>query len=434
MSLKSSTNTAVNTYELIIEVGGEDFDKAVNNVYNREKKDIQLKGFRKGKAPRKLVEKEFGENVFWETAINDICNSEIPTAVEQENLEIVDTPAVELVSANINDGVVLKVTCTTKPEVTIENYKGILADKPSDEVTDADVDAQLEQMQKRNARMISVDDRPAQLNDQVVIDFEGFQDGVAFEGGKAENFELGLGSHQFIPGFEDAIVGHNVGEEFDIEVTFPEDYGMESLAGKPATFKIKLHEINSQELPEFDDDFVKEISEFDTVDEYKTDAKAKLETSKKANADAEFNNNVMQKVIDLVQGEIPECMFRQRVDRLVSDFEQRLKTQGMTLEMYLQYTGMDLDGFKKTFEDRAKEEVTLRLALEKIAQLENVEVTDEEVDNYIKDIADANKVNPEMVKQFIGVENIKDDLMVEKASKIVLDSAVAQEPTEVPAE
>lgn len=434
MSLKSSTNTAVNTYELIIEVGGEDFDKAVNNVYNREKKDIQLKGFRKGKAPRKLVEKEFGENVFWETAINDICNSEIPTAVEQENLEIVDTPAVELVSANINDGVVLKVTCTTKPEVTIENYKGILADKPSDEVTDADVDAQLEQMQKRNARMISVDDRPAQLNDQVVIDFEGFQDGVAFEGGKAENFELGLGSHQFIPGFEDAIVGHNVGEEFDIEVTFPEDYSMESLAGKPATFKIKLHEINSQELPEFDDDFVKEISEFDTVDEYKTDAKAKLETSKKANADAEFNNNVMQKVIDLVQGEIPECMFRQRVDRLVSDFEQRLKTQGMTLEMYLQYTGMDLDGFKKTFEDRAKEEVTLRLALEKIAQLENVEVTDEEVDNYIKDIADANKVNPEMVKQFIGVENIKDDLMVEKASKIVLDSAVAQEPTEVPAE
>lgn len=434
MSLKSSTNTAVNTYELIIEVGGEDFDKAVNNVYNREKKDIQLKGFRKGKAPRKLVEKEFGENVFWETAINDICNSEIPTAVEQENLEIVDTPAVELVSANINDGVVLKVTCTTKPEITIENYKGILADKPSEEVTDADVDAQLEQMQKRNARMISVDDRPAQLNDQVVIDFEGFQDGVAFEGGKAENFELGLGSHQFIPGFEDAIVGHNVGEEFDIEVTFPEDYGMESLAGKPATFKIKLHEINSQELPEFDDDFVKEISEFDTVDEYKTDARAKLETNKKANADAEFNNNVMQKVIDLVQGEIPECMFRQRVDRLVSDFEQRLKTQGMTLEMYLQYTGMDLDGFKKTFEDRAKEEVTLRLALEKIAKLENVEVTDEEVDNYIKDIADANKVNPEMVKQFIGVQNIKDDLMVEKASKIVLDSAVAQEPTEVPAE
>lgn len=434
MSLKSSTNTAVNTYELIIEVSGEDFDKAVNTVYNREKKDIQLKGFRKGKAPRKLVEKEFGENVFWENAINDICNAEIPVAVEQEKLEIVDTPAVELVSANITDGVVLKVTCTTKPEITIENYKGILAEKPSEEVTDADINAQLEQMQKRNARMISVDDRPAQLNDQVVIDFEGFQDGVAFEGGKAENFELGLGSHQFIPGFEEAIVGHNVGEEFDIEVTFPEDYGMESLAGKPATFKIKLHEITAQELPEFDDDFVKEISEFDTVDEYKADARAKLEVNMKNNSEAEFNNNVMQKVIELVQGEIPECMFRQRVDRLVSDFEQRLKTQGMGLDMYLQYTGMDLDGFKETFKERAKDEVTLRLALEKIAQLENVEVTDEEVDTYIKEIADANKVNADMVKQFIGVESIKADLSVEKASKIVLESAVVQAPAEVSAE
>ncbi len=434
MSLKSSTNTAVNTYELIIEVGGEDFDKAVNTVYNKEKKDIQLKGFRKGKAPRKLVEKEFGENVFWENAINDLCNSEIPVAIEQEKLEIVDTPAVELVSASINDGVVLKVTCTTKPEITIENYKGILAEKPSEEVTDADVDAQLEQMQKRNARMISIDDRPAQLNDQVVIDFEGFQDGVAFEGGKAENFELGLGSHQFIPGFEDAIVGHNVGEEFDIDVTFPEDYGMESLAGKPATFKIKLHEITSQELPEFDDDFVKEISEFDTVDEYKADARTKLQVSMKNNSEAEFNNNVMQKVIDLVQGEIPECMFRQRVDRLVSDFEQRLKTQGMGLDMYLQYTGMDLDSFKETFKERAKDEVTLRLALEKIAELENVEVSDEEVDNYIKEIADANKVNVDMVKQFIGVENIRADLTVEKASNLVLENAVVQSPAEVPAE
>ncbi|MCC8069535.1 MAG: trigger factor [Ruminococcus sp.] len=434
MSLKSSTNTAVNTYELIIEVGGEDFDKAVNTVYNKEKKDIQLKGFRKGKAPRKLVEKEFGENVFWENAINDLCNSEIPVAIEQEKLEIVDTPAVELVSASITDGVVLKVTCTTKPEITIENYKGILAEKPSEEVTDADVDAQLEQMQKRNARMISIDDRPAQLNDQVVIDFEGFQDGVAFEGGKAENFELGLGSHQFIPGFEDAIVGHNVGEEFDIDVTFPEDYGMESLAGKPATFKIKLHEITSQELPEFDDDFVKEISEFDTVDECKADARTKLQVSMKNNSEAEFNNNVMQKVIDLVQGEIPECMFRQRVDRLVSDFEQRLKTQGMGLDMYLQYTGMDLDSFKETFKERAKDEVTLRLALEKIAELENVEVSDEEVDNYIKEIADANKVNVDMVKQFIGVENIRADLTVEKASNLVLENAVVQSPAEVPAE
>lgn len=434
MSLKSSTNTAVNTYELIIEVSGEDFDKAVNKVYNKEKKDIQLQGFRKGKAPRKIVEKIYGENVFWENAINDLCNSEIPVAVEQEKLEIVDTPAVELVSASINDGVVLKVTCTTKPEITIENYKGISAVKPSEEVTEDDVNAQLEQMQKRNARFISIDNRPAQMGDQVVIDFEGFQDGVAFEGGKAENFELGLGSKQFIPGFEEAIVGHNIDEEFDIEVTFPENYGMESLAGKPATFKIKLHEITAQELPEFDDDFVKEISEFDTVDEYKADAKAKLETNMKNNAEAEFTNNVMQKVIDLVQGEIPQCMFNQRVDRLVSDFEQRLKTQGMGLEMYLQYTGMDMDSFKETFQQRAKDEVTLRLALEKIAQLENLEISAEELDNYFNDIANANQLNVDMVKNFIGEENAKADLLVEKASKLVIDNAVITETEEAKAE
>jgi len=434
MSLKSSTNTAVNTYELIIEVSGADFDSAVNKVYNREKKDIALQGFRKGKAPRKLVEKYYGENVFWEQAINDICNTEIPVAVETEKLEIVDTPAVELVSASITDGAVLKVTCTTKPEISIENYKGITAVKPSEEVSDADVDAQLEQMQKRNARMISIDDREAQTGDQVIIDFEGFVDGVAFEGGKAENFELGLGSHQFIPGFEEAIIGHKLGEEFDIEVTFPEDYGMESLAGKPATFKIKINEITAQELPAFDDDFVKEISEFDTVEEYKADAKAKLSENMKNNSTAEFNNNVMTKVIELVQGEIPECMFNQRVDRLVSDFEQRLKTQGMGLDIYLQYTGMDIESFKATFQDRAKDEVTLRLALEKIAELENLEVTDEELETYFKDIADANKINVDMVKQFIGVENAKADLVVEKASKLVLESAVAEAPAEVSAE
>ena len=404
MSLKSSTKTATNTYELVIEVSGTDFDKAVNNVYNRQKKDISVQGFRKGKAPRKLVEKLYGENVFWEDAVNDICNSEIPTAIETEKLEVVDTPSVEVVSVNTNDGLVFKAICTTKPEITIEGYKGISAVKPSEEVTDEDVQNQIEQMRKRNARMVSVDDRNAEMGDIVNINFEGFVDDVAFDGGKADNFELNLGSHQFIPGFEEAIVGHGLNEEFDINVTFPEDYGMETLAGKPAVFKIKINEISSQELPDFDDDFVKEISEFD--------------------------NNVMQKVITLVQGEIPECMFNQRIDRLVSDFEQRLKAQNMTLELYLQYTGMDMDSFKDSFKNRAKDEVTLRLALEKIAELENVEVSDEELDNYFNTIADANKLDVNLVKQFIGVENAKADLLVEKASNLVLENAVAEAPVE----
>lgn len=429
MSLKSSTKTGANTYELNIEVTGEVFDSAINKVYNKEKKSIQLQGFRKGKAPRKLIEKFYGENVFWETAINDILNAEIPVAVESEKLDLVDTPQAEVVSASVTDGVVLKVICTVKPEISIENYKGIKASKPSEEVTDEDVNAQLESLRKRNARMISIDERPAEMNDQVIIDFEGFVDDKAFEGGKAENFELGLGSHQFIPGFEEAIVGHSVGEEFDINVTFPEEYGMEELAGKPAVFKIKLHEINSQELPEFNDDFVQEISEFDTVDEYKADAKAKLETNIKNNAQAEFSNNVMAQVIELVQGEIPQCMFDQRVTSLLNDYEQRLKSQGLTMEMYLQYTGMDLEGLKESFIDRAKDEVTLRLALEKIAEIENLEVSDEEAEEYIKEIADANKINPDVVKQFISMEGIKSDLVVEKASKLVVDNAIAEEPT-----
>lgn len=430
MSLKSSTKTATNTYELVIEVSGTDFDKAVNTVYNRQKKDISVQGFRKGKAPRKLVEKLYGENVFWEDAVNDICNSEIPTAIETEKLEVVDTPSVEVVSVSTTDGLVFKAICTTKPEITIEGYKGISAVKPSEEVTDEDVQNQIEQMRKRNARMVSVDDRNAEMGDIVNINFEGFVDDVAFDGGKADNFELNLGSHQFIPGFEEAIVGHGLNEEFDINVTFPEDYGMETLAGKPAVFKIKINEISSQELPDFDDDFVKEISEFDTVDEYKNDAKSKLEESMKNNSKAEFDNNVMQKVITLVQGEIPECMFNQRVDRLVSDFEQRLKAQNMTLELYLQYTGMDMDSFKDSFKNRAKDEVTLRLALEKIAEIENVEVSDEELDNYFNTIADANKLDVNLVKQFIGVENAKADLLVEKASNLVLENAVAESPAE----
>jgi trigger factor len=429
MSLKSSTKTGANTYELNIEVTGDVFNSAIEKVYNREKKNIQLQGFRKGKAPRKLVEKFYGENVFWEQAINDILNAEIPVAVDAEKLDLVDTPSAEVVSADVNEGVVLKVTCTVKPEITIENYKGIKASKPSDEVTEDDLNAQLESVRKRNARMISIDERPAELNDQVIIDFEGFADGKAFEGGKAENFELGLGSHQFIPGFEEAIVGHSVGEEFEINVTFPEEYGMEELAGKPAVFKIKLHEINSQELPEFNDDFVQEISEFDTVDEYKADAKAKLESNIKNNAQAEFTNNVMTKVIELVQGEIPQCMFDQRVNSLLNDYEQRLKSQGLTMEMYLQYTGMDLDSLKESFMARAKDEVTLRLALEKVAEIEKLEVSDEEVENYIKEIADANKLNVDMVKQFVPVEGIKEDLIVEKASKFIVENAIAEEPS-----
>ncbi len=430
MSLKSSTNTKTNTYELILEVNGADFDAAVEKVYKRQKKNISLPGFRKGKVSRKMAETYFGENAFWDDAINDLCNAEIAAALEETKLDIVDRPAVELVSADIKEGVVLKAILTVKPEVEIADYKGIKAPKVVKEITDADVNAQIDATRARNARIVSVDNRAAEMGDEVVIDFEGFKDGEAFEGGKAENFTLKLGSGQFIPGFEEAVVGHNAGESFDIDVTFPENYQMEELAGKPAVFKINLKEISVQELPELDDDFVKDTSEFETVEELKADTMKKLTENAEAKANADFENAVFEKVIELLKAEIPECMYENRIDRFVSDFEQRLKMQGMELALYLQYTGMDMESFRESHKERAVSEVKLRLALEKIAELENCTVSDEDVENGIADIAKSNNIDADTVKRIINIEDYKTDLLVEKAAEIVRESAVVDNSEE----
>ena len=419
MSLKSSTNTKANTYELILEVDAAAFDAAVENVYKRQKKNISVPGFRKGKVTRKFAEKYFGENAFWDDAINALCNSEVAAALDETKLDIVDRPAVELVSADMNNGVVLKAVLTVKPEVNIADYKGIKASKIVKEITDADVNAQIDSMRARNARIVSVDDRPAQIGDEVVIDFEGFKDGEAFDGGKAEDFNLKLGSGQFIPGFEEAVAGHSVGESFEINVTFPENYQMAELAGQPAVFKINLKEINVQELPELDDDFVKDTSDFETVDELKADTMKKLSENAENRAAADF-----EKVIALLDAEIPECMYENRIDRFVSEFEQRLKMQGMELSLYLQYTGMDMDSFRESHRERAVNEVKLRLALEKIAELEGFEVSDEEIENGIADIAKSNNIDADTVKRIINIDDYKTDLLVEKAANFVKENAV----------
>lgn len=424
MSLKSSTNTKANTYELILEVDAAAFDAAVENVYKRQKKNISVPGFRKGKVTRKFAEKYFGENAFWDDAINALCNSEVAAALDETKLDIVDRPAVELVSADMDNGVVLKAVLTVKPEVNIADYKGIKAAKIVKEITDADVETQINSIRARNARIVSVDDRPAQIDDEVVIDFEGFKDGVAFDGGKAENFNLKLGSGQFIPGFEEAVVGHSIGENFEINVTFPENYQMEELAGQPAVFKINLKEINVQELPELDDDFVKDTSEFETVDELKADTLKKLSENAENRANADFENDVFEKLISLLDAEIPECMYENRIDRFVSEFEQRLKMQGMELALYLQYTGMDMDSFRESHRERAVNEVKLRLALEKIAELENFEVSDEEIENGIADIAKSNNIDADTVKRIINIDDYKTDLLVEKAANFVKENAV----------
>ncbi len=424
MSLKSSTKTDVNTTELLISIDAETFENAVEKAYQRAKKNIQLPGFRKGKVSRKLAEKTFGEGAFYEDAINLLIGPELDSAIKESNLELVDRPNVEIVSIDKENGVELKAICVTKPEIEISDYKGIKAAKAVKEITDEDINKQIDIIRKKNARIVSVDDRAAQLNDEVIIDFEGFFGDEAFEGGKGEDHPLRLGSGQFIPGFEDQVVGHNIGDEFDVNVTFPENYQMTDYAGKEAVFKCKLKAISFEELPEINNDLVKDATEFDTVDEYKADIRTKLEDAAVKQADNAFENAVLNELIAKVDSPIPNCMFEQRIDAIMRTFEQQLKQQGMDLNIYFQYTGMDMDSFRETYRDRAENEVKLRLALEKIAELENIEVSDEEINNSLAELAASNGMDVETIKNFIPYNEYVLDLRVQKAVEFVKENAV----------
>ena len=424
MSLKSSNKTDVNTTELVITVDAATFENAVEQEFQRQRKNIQIKGFRKGKAPRKLVEKEYGEGAFYEGAINNLLGPEIDAAVAETNLVLVDRPNVEVTSIDKENGVELKVVCVTKPEIEISDYKGIKAPKEVKAITDEDIDKQIEMIRKKNARIVSVEDRPAQMDDEVVIDFEGFFGDEPFEGGKGEDHPLKLGSGQFIPGFEDQIVGHNIGDEFDVVVTFPEDYHMADYAGKEATFKTKVKAISYEELPEINDDLIKDATEFDTVDEYRADIKTKLEEAAVSQADSAFENAVLNALIAKVDAPIPNCMYEQRIDSLVRSFDQQLQQQGMNLKMYCQYTGMDEDSLRDTYRERAESEVKLRLALEKIAELEGLEVSEEEINNGLSEIAAANNVDVETIKRFIPLGDYTADMKVQKAVDLVKENAV----------
>ena len=424
MSLKSSNKTDVNTTELVISIDPETFETAVEKEYQRQKKNIQIRGFRKGKVSRKLAEREFGEGAFYEGAINSLLGPEIDAAVKETGLVLVDRPNVEVTSLDKAEGVEIKAICVTKPEIEISDYKGIKAPKEVKEITDEDIDKQRDIIRKKNARIVSVDDRAAQLDDEVIIDFEGFFGDEAFEGGKGEDHPLRLGSGQFIPGFEDQIVGHNIGDEFDVNVTFPENYQMSDYAGKEATFKCKLKGISYEELPEINDDLVKDATEFETVAEYKDDIKSKLEEAAVQQAEAEFDNAVMNALIEKVDSPIPNCMYEQRIDALMRSFEQQLQQQGMDIKLYFQYTGMDTDSFRETYRDRAVNEVKLRLALEKIAELEKIEVSEEEINNSLGEIAAANNMDVETVKRFIPLDDYTTDLKVQKAIDFVKENAV----------
>ncbi|MDE5583523.1 MAG: trigger factor [Ruminococcus sp.] len=426
MSLKSSTKTDVNTTELVISIDAQKFENAVEREYQRQKKNIQIKGFRKGHVSRKLAEKQFGEGAFYEGAINSLIGVEIDSAVKGLDLALVDRPSVEVTSIDKENGVELKAICITKPDIEISGYKGMTAKKTVKEITDEDIDKQIEMIRKKNARIVSVDDRPAQMKDEVTIDFEGFFGEEAFEGGNGEDHPLVLGSGQFIPGFEDQIVGHSIGEDFDVVVTFPEDYQMEEYAGKEAVFKTKIKAISYEELPEINDDLIKDATEFDTVEEYRADIRAKLEESAKNQADADFESELMNALIEKVDSPIPNCMFEQRIDTIVRTFEQQLKQQGMDIKLYFQYTGMNMDSFRESYKDRAVNEVKLRLALEKIAEIENFELTEEEINAGLTDVANANGVDVETIKRFIPMEDYLTDLKVQKAVDLIKETAVTE--------
>ena len=428
MSLKETKNVGTNRYELEIVVDGEKFREAIKEAYKKNAKNINVPGFRKGKAPYAFVEKYYGAEVFFEDALNLIYSDVVDEAITESGLKVInDKMDFDMVSISKEDGVDFKVTLTTYPEIEIGEYKGLKAEKVIAKVDDAEIDAQINSMADRNARMVEVSDRAAEMGDTVTIDFEGFCDGVAFDGGKTEGHALELGSGQFIPGFEDQIVGKNIGDEFDVNVTFPTEYGAENLAGKDATFKCKLHEIKVRELPEIDDEFAKDVSEFDTLDALKADLKAKALERKQNAAEEEVENDLVQQIVDSIKGEIPEAMFENRLNQSVEEFAYRLQSQGLNLETYLKYTNATIDEFKNSFRPQAESQVKFRLALEKIVELEKIEATEEDINAQIEKMAKDYGMEAEQIKNAVPTEEIAKDLAVGKAIDFIKENAVITE-------
>lgn len=423
MSLASSKKLETNKYELTVSVDAEKFAQAIERAYRKNVKKINVPGFRKGKAPRKMIEKLYGEGVFFEDAVNDVYPDALSEAVKEAELVLVTRPEVEVTEVSREKGVEFKAICITKPEVTVKDYKGIKVTKTVKKVTDEDINEELKKLQDRNSRMVDVDDRPAKDGDNTVIDFEGFVDGKAFDGGKAEKFSLVLGSGQFIPGFEDQIVGHSVGDEFDVNVKFPEDYQAEELKGKDAVFKVKLHEIQYKEVPELDDEFAKDVSEFDTLAELKDDTSKKIAEQYEKQADTEAEDKMIDEVIANMEAEIPEVMFENRIDESVREYEYRLSAQGLDLNTYLQYTGMTMEDFRKGFKEQAEKQVKIRLALEEIVKTEDIKPSDEEIEEEYNKMASAYNMEVEKVKNVVAKDDLALDLAVGKAIDFIKENA-----------
>lgn len=426
MKLLKNETIEKNSVKLTIEIDKEAFDAAVMKSYKKNVKKIMIPGFRKGKAPKNIIEKYYGEGVFYEDAVNFVCPDAYEFAVKEAGIEPVDRPEIDIEEIGEGKNLVITATVTVKPEVELGEYKGVSAEKKNYRTKVADVDAKIKAAQEQNARMINVDDRAVKKGDFTVIDFEGFVDGEAFAGGKGTDHKLEIGSGQFIPGFEEKLIGAKIGVEKEIEVKFPDDYHAEELKGKDATFKVTVKSIQVKELPELNDEFAKDVSEFDTFEEYKNDVKAKLDKENADKTAAEFEGNVIKVVCDNATVDIPQCMIDARIEELIRDFGYRLSSQGLSLEQYMQFTGATVDTFKEQFKEQAESQVKTNLVLEEIAKRENIEVTDEDVENEIKNMAGIYGMEVDKLKEMINdneKESLKEELKIKKAADVIVGAA-----------
>ena len=415
-----------NMAKLSVEVPAEQFEKALTTAFNKNKSRFNIPGFRKGKAPQAMVEKMYGVEVLYEDAINEALDATYGDAVTESELDVVSRPEIDVVQVEKGKELIYTATVAVKPEVTLGEYKGIEVEKASAEVSDEDIEAELKKVQEQNSRLITVEDRAVEDGDQTVVDFEGFVDGTPFEGGKGEDYPLTIGSHSFIDTFEEQLIGKNIGEECEVNVTFPEEYHAKELAGKPAVFKVTVKEIKRKELPELNDEFAGEVSEFETLEEYKNDVKAKLSLTKQKEAATENENHVVDKVVENATMDIPEPMIESQVNNMVNDYARRMQSQGLSLEQYMQFTGMTIDTLKEQMKPQAVKRIQTRLVLEAIVKAENITVSDEAVEKEIADMAESYKMEVAQIKEYMGengIEQMKEDLAVQEAVDFLVAEA-----------
>ncbi len=416
-----------NMAKLTIEVPAEELEKALQNAYLKNKNRFSVPGFRKGKIPRQMIEKMYGVEVFYDDAANEVIGNTYPNAADESGLEIVSRPVIDLVQIEKGKAFIYTAEVAVKPEVTLGAYKGIEVEKVDVAATEEEINAEIDKERESNSRMVTVEDRAVANGDMTIIDFEGFVDGVAFEGGKGEDYPLTIGSGAFIPGFEEQLVGAELGKEVEVNVTFPEEYHSADLAGKPAVFKCTVKEIKVKELPELDDEFAQDISEFDTLEEYKADVAKKVEERKAEQAKAAKEDAVIEKIIEGAAMELPEAMVQTQAERLVDDFAQRLQMQGLTMEQYMQFTGSDINAMVEQMKPQATKRIQSRLVLEAVAKAENIEIGEEAVEAEIVRMAEAYQMEVEKIKELISDEEkatIKEDLAIQKAIEIVVEAAV----------